>query len=116
MGENLSFFDPLKDVYKNVYFLKDIIPLIKGVDRNHLGMIEQIVASRSENFWGTHSSSFSGYIVRLRGYYSIKEKWEGYREGKLIRTYYLAPKEVQNEMRIYQAVKMPFRHREFPVA
>lgn len=114
--ENLSFFDPLKDVYKNVYFLKDIIPLIKGVDRNHLGMIEQIVASRSQNFWGTHTSSFTGYIVRLRGYYSIKEKWEGYREGKLIRTYYLAPKEVQNEMRIYQAVRMPFCHREFPVA
>ena len=114
--ENLSFFDPLKDIYENVYFLNDIVPLIKGVDRNQLGMIEQIVASRSQNFFGTHSSSFSGYIVRLRGYFSVKEQWEGYKEGKLIRTYYFTPKEVQNEMRIYQAVKMPFRHREFPVA
>jgi hypothetical protein len=37
------------------------------VDRNHLGMIEQVVCANAHTFIGTALSTFTGYITRMRG-------------------------------------------------
>jgi hypothetical protein len=43
---------------------------LRSVPSNLLGIVDTIVASRGRRFVGTWFSTFSGYIVRLRGYYS----------------------------------------------
>jgi hypothetical protein len=53
--------------------------------------------------------------VRLRGYYSVKEKKQGYNSGALRDTYYI-PAKYKNAMRMYQAIQAPFYARDFPVA
>ena len=40
-----------------------------------------LVASKSEVFFGTYYSTFSGYINRLRGYHAVKNKLEGFENG-----------------------------------
>ena len=52
-------------------------------------MIEQVVAARGETFHGMFHSSFSGYINRLRGYYSVRDVVEGSNEGILKSSYFL---------------------------
>lgn len=41
--------------------------------KEHLGMIDAIVASRGRAFAGTYYSTFSGYIIRMRGYYGMSK-------------------------------------------
>ena len=78
-------------------------------------LVEQIVASRAKVFVGTYYSTFSAYISRLRGYYSVKEKQEGFMTGSLPNTYFL-PSEYKREMSLYQAVHEPLFARAFQVA
>lgn len=66
-------------------------------------------------FIGTYYSSFSAYIVRLRGYYSVKEHRDGYKSGGLRDTYYV-PAKYKNVMRMYQAIHPPFYAQDFPSA
>jgi len=108
-----TFFDPLREVY-DLKFIGDFGDMLKGVNPQLFGLAEQIVASRSRLFFGTYYSSFSAYIVRLRGYYSVKEKQPGYLSGALQNTYYLGA--WKKEMSMYQAVHVPFYAREFPIA
>ena len=69
--ENLSFFKPLSAYYR-LYFFDDFLnkELIeqKKINPNWIGMIEQVVASHGECFYGTFLSTFTHYIFRLRGY------------------------------------------------
>jgi hypothetical protein len=109
-----TFFEPLRKVY-DLKFVGDFGDMLKGVNPQLFGLAEQIVASRSRVFFGTYYSSFSAYIARLRGYYSVKENQPGYVSGALQNTYYL-PTQWKKEMSIYQAVHVPFYAREFPLA
>jgi hypothetical protein len=109
-----TFFAPLREVY-DLKFIGDFGYMLKGINPQLFGLAEQIVASRSQVFFGTYFSSFSAYIVRLRGYYSVKENQPGYESGALQNTYYL-PTQWKKEMSIYQAVHVPFYAREFPLA
>jgi len=109
-----TFFEPLRQVY-DLKFIGDFGDMLKGVNPQLFGLAEQIVASRSRVFFGTYYSSFSAYIARLRGYYSVKENQPGHTSGALQNTYYL-PSKWKREMSIYQAVHVPFYAREFPIA
>ena len=51
-----KFFDPLKMHY-NVLFLDDFKTELKGVNTNHFGMIDQLVASRGRLFFGCWHST-----------------------------------------------------------
>lgn len=57
---------------------------------NYFGMIDQLVASRGKIFFGCWFSTFTGYINRIRGYHSVKDKLPGYKSGELPTTYYYA--------------------------
>jgi GDP-fucose protein O-fucosyltransferase len=61
-----SFFKDLSDHYDIVY-LDDFAPLLKGVNTNFYGMIDQLITSRSRVFFGCWFSTFTGYINRIRG-------------------------------------------------
>jgi hypothetical protein len=41
---------------------------LKDMNPNYLGMLDQIVCTRGDVFVGTWFSTFTGYIVRMRGY------------------------------------------------
>jgi hypothetical protein len=111
---NKSYFDPLKEHYP-VTFLDDYMHLIEGVNPNYYGMLDQLVAYKGEVFFGTWFSTLSGFINRMRGYYNVKHKGEGYDDG-LIKSYYFVPKDKKDQMRKYRAVKLPIYMREFPVS
>ena len=66
--------DPLREHYR-VRFLDDYSKLagLSDLDPNFVGMIDQIVASRSRTFVGTYFSSFSAYIGRMRGYSGVSD-------------------------------------------
>lgn len=69
-----------------IRFLKDYMKQghLRHVNPNALGMIEAIVCSRAKIFAGTWFSSFSGYIVRLRGYHGLAEDSFFHSHGKLM--------------------------------
>lgn len=110
---NPTFFDPLREVY-DLKFIGDFGELLSGINPQFFGLAEQLVASRARVFYGTYYSTFSAYIVRLRGYYSVKENQPGM-SGTLQNTYFL-PAQWKNEMTTYQAIHVPFYAREFPIA
>lgn len=111
---DLSFFAPIQEVY-NIIFLSDFGDIVSGINPNYFPLVEQIVASRASIFIGTHLSTFSAYIARLRGYYGAKELQDGYMTGGLQSTY-LVPSKWKKEFRLYQAAHKPFFGREFPIA
>lgn len=112
--KDLSFFDPLSKHY-HVYFLRDFQYLVEAFSKKHMGMIDQIIASRGRAFAGTYLSTFSGYINRLRGYHSQNEKMSGFKTGELANSYYIAPKRQKLAMHQYQSPRAPYWAREFPV-
>ncbi len=69
--KDLSFFKPLSAYYR-LYFFDDFLnkELLERekINPNWIGMIEQVVASKGECFYGTFLSTFTHYIFRLRGY------------------------------------------------
>ena len=46
---------------------------LEKLDKSLIGMVEAVVASRGRIFVGTWHSTFSGYIMRLRGYYGASK-------------------------------------------
>eukprot|EP00804_Cyclotella_cryptica_P016037 CCRYP_004193-RB/>CCRYP_004193-RB protein AED:0.04 eAED:0.04 QI:1389/1/1/1/1/1/4/213/543 len=111
---NRTFFREIEAVF-DVKYLGDFSSEISSINPNCFALVEQIVASRSRVFIGTFYSSFSAYIMRLRGYYSVKEHRDGYKSGRLRDTYYI-PSKYKNVMRMYQSVQPPFFARDFPPA
>lgn len=65
---------------------------------NYFGMIDQLVSSRGKIFFGCWFSTFTGYIDRIRGYHSVKDKLPGYKSGALPTTYYYATIDRKLEM------------------
>jgi hypothetical protein len=111
---NMAFFEPLRK-HHHIYFLHDFQHLIGKVNKNYYGMLDQRIASRGRTFVGAFYSTFTGYINRMRGYHSQKDKLPGYKKGG-ISSYFYAPTKVKNEMIFYRSLKQPFWSREFPVA
>lgn len=111
---NKTFFEPFKQRY-NVLFLDDFTSLIDGLNTNYYGLMDQLIASRGVTFHGTYYSTFTAYINRLRGYYSIRDKEEGYEKGEL-QSFYFFPKGNKNDMKQYRSVQQPLWIREFPAA
>ena len=109
-----SFFKPIQEVY-HVSFLGDFGTMLSNINPNYFPMLEQIVASRGHLFFRTFFSTFSAYIARLRGYYSVKEMQSGYLDGGLKNTF-LLPAKWEKEMHLYQAIHKPLFSRDFPVA
>ena len=115
---NTSHFNLLQKHYK-LKFLSDYEHLLTNVDSAYFGMIEQLVAAAGSRFFGTYYSTFSGYIMRLRGFYSQRDHAEGWQEG-LSDSYYLCATNPCSFRRIMQrqyiSVKPGYWEHEFPVA
>ena len=109
-----SFFAPFKEKY-HVLFLDDFHDLIKDVNTNYYGMMDQLIASRGRIFFGCWFSTFTGYINRLRGYHANKAKGEGYELGHH-RSYYYALLDRKYHLQQYWPVKKAFYAREFPAS
>jgi len=111
---NKKFFDPIKQHY-HVYFLDDFKHLFQKMNTNYYGMLDQLIASKGRTFVGTYHSTFTGFINRMRGYHSQKQRLEGYDIGA-INSYYFTPAFKKKAMKKYAAVEQPFYAREFPVS
>jgi hypothetical protein len=68
--DKAAFFEPLWKAGYELRFLDDYFEAagLKGLESNMLGMVDTLVASQGRHFIGTWFSTFSGYIIRLRGY------------------------------------------------
>ena len=73
-----SFFSLLKEKY-TLYFFDDFITTEiinkENINPNWIGMIEQVTASYGEEFFGTFLSTFTHYILRMRGYMGKYKSW-----------------------------------------
>lgn len=52
-----NFFRVLQEHY-DVLFMDDFLPQLEGVNKNHFGMIDQLVASRGRVFFGCWHSTY----------------------------------------------------------
>lgn len=67
-SKNKDEFQELREKYRLVFF-EDVAHLLNTEYNTDLdGLLEQIICARSVKFIGTHLSTFSCYIYRLRGY------------------------------------------------
>ncbi len=67
-NKNKDEFQELREKYRLVFF-EDVVHLLNtGYNTDLYGMLEQIICARGVKFIGTHLSTFSCYIYRLRGY------------------------------------------------
>ena len=110
-----EFFDPLRQQY-DLWFLDDFKAELQGLNTNYYGMVDQLVASRGRIFFGCWHSTFTGFIMRIRGYHSHNEMAPGYQDGALLTTYYYATKERKLEMHKYAPLRNGFFNREFPMS
>lgn len=113
--KNKGFFDPLRRHYE-IFFLDDFKDLLTNVNTNFYGMIDQLVASRGRFFFGCWHSTFTGYIVRIRGYHSQNAKLPGWEQGLLPNTFYYVPKEHLKIMHHYSPLYGAAFNREFPTS
>jgi GDP-fucose protein O-fucosyltransferase len=113
---NRTLFQPLMDHY-DVYFLGDFQELLGDLNANYYSIIDQLVASRGRVFFGAFCSTFTGYINRMRGYRSQKDKAEGWQNGIVDSYFYnFQGYDKRNKMRIYHPPIKSWFFREFPIA
>lgn len=82
---NLTFFAPFMKNFTVKFlhdFKNDFGTGSMKMNKNHVGMIEQVVCANAYTFIGTPYSTFTGYITRMRGFY---------RDERYSRTYYTMP-------------------------
>jgi hypothetical protein len=72
--QNRTFFEPLAE-HHDLRFLDDYYEEagLANLDKHFMGMVESIVSARGRLFVGTWHSTFSSYIMRLRGYYGMSK-------------------------------------------
>lgn len=99
----------------DIVYLDDFASLVKDVNPNFFGMIDQLVASRSRVYFGCWFSTFSSYINRIRGYHADRQKLPGFAMG-IVESYHYAPPEHKNKMKEYWPISGEFYAREFPVS
>jgi len=78
---NTSFFDDFRKKHSGQLRFFDnykALANLDSIDQTLYGMIDTVVASRGSVFAGTWFSTFSGYIVRLRGYYGLSKYYTYY--------------------------------------
>ena len=91
--KNRAFFEPIKK-HHQLRFLDDYLEKagLADIEKQYWGMIESIIASRGRMFVGTWHSTFSSYIMRLRGYYGESKMSNYYayrpRRFEMIRFHY----------------------------
>lgn len=112
--KNRTFFEPFKKQYQ-VFFMDDFEDILDDVNSNYFPLIDQLISSRGDIFFGTHYSTFTSYINRLRGYYSWRDKIDGYLEGR-IKSYYFNPPSVKSAYQQYFHFRRPFWAYEFTEA
>jgi len=112
---NKTFFKPIVDEFTDVVFLDDFKAELDGMNTNYYGMIDQLVASRGQTFFGCWFSTFTGYINRLRGYHADDHKLPGHEMG-IISSYYYAMSDRFDHMLQYWPIKKQFYAREFPAS
>jgi len=110
-----KYFEPMKKMY-DLLFLDDFTKELVGVNSNYYGMIDQLVASQGRLFFGCWKSTFTGYIMRMRGYHSIKNKAPGYERGELPTSYYYVTKDRYKEMHKYASLRPGYFIREYPTS
>lgn len=112
-----SVFKPLLDQY-DICFLSDFSNLIRGVNTNYQGMLDQIIASRGRIFFGTFYSTLSGYIFRMRGYFAAKRNFSPSWDGGLKNSFYFNPRNGDRKMEMmhYMPLRKLFFAREFPTS
>merc|ERR1711935_32641 len=109
------FFEPLRANY-DLLFLDDFKEELKGVNTNYYGMVDQLVASKGRIFFGCFFSTFTGYIMRLRGYHSVKANLPGNEDGVLPNSYYYATRDNKFIMQKYTVLRGGFFNREYPTS
>jgi hypothetical protein len=109
-----DFFADMAKHY-DLVFMDDHMDLLKGMDRNLFGMVDQLVVSRGRTFFGCWFSTFTGYINRIRGYHSDKDHAPGYELG-ILDSYHYALAVNKDMLRSYWPIKRAFYAREFPAA
>ena len=109
-----TFFQPFRKAF-DVVMLDDFKHLLKGVNSIYYGMIDSLIASRSEIFFGCWFSTFTGYIIRLRGFHNNKRKGLRYEMG-YHSSYYYALEDRKYHLQEYHPVKKSFFATEFPTA
>jgi len=110
-----TFFDPLKEHY-DIKFMDDFNDLLVGINTNYYGMIDQLIAARGRKFFGCWHSTFTGFINRMRGYHSLKDKAPGHEKGLLPTTYYYTPVENKYDMHKFAPLFGAMYNREFPTS
>ena len=110
--KNSTYFTPFRDEYQ-VFFLSDFMHLLEDVNTNLYPFLDQLISSRGEVFFGTRLSTFTSYINRLRGYYSWRDKMEGY-EGGGMKSYYFNPEQLKELHKQYFSIRQPLWAFEFP--
>lgn len=115
--QDKKYFETLAR-HNKLYYLDDFQDLLKDVNPNYYGMLDQLIASTGVTFIGTFYSTFSGFINRLRGYRSQKARLPGYETGG-IRSYYTYGDHrlsySRDMMHNYRSIKQAFWTNEFPV-
>ena len=61
---DLSFFSPVREVFKDLYFIDDIGIQLSKLER---AILDQIICSKADDFYGTRNSTFSKRINVMRG-------------------------------------------------
>lgn len=112
--KDMTFFEPLRHHY-NILFLNDFDHLIKGMDPNFFGMIEQLVCARGDKFVGTYYSTFTAYANRVRGYHAQKSQSRDSVKG-IINSEYLGHNGAYRDvMKMYNSAHKDFWSREWPI-
>ena len=109
-----EFFQPLMDHYR-VFFLGDFSDALADVSPKYYGMIEQLVASQGELFVGSWSSTFSNFIIRMRGYMSQVRRLKGFEEGLLVNTFFYNQPGQFRAMHSYHTPRKAWFLRESPI-
>lgn len=110
-----TFFDPIRKQH-TVLFLHDFDHLIKGVDPNFFGMIEQLVCAKGDKFVGTYYSTFTAYINRVKGYHTQKSQTEDALKGILNSEYMGHKGSYRYSLKQYRSARKDFWSREWPIA
>ena len=110
---NQTWFQPFLGNW-NVFFLSHFEEQIQGISSEYYGMIDQLVASRGTIFFGSWSSTFTGFINRMRGYHSQIWHMDGWNEGSIESYFYQS--EHRNAMKSYESPTTFWFAREFPIA
>lgn len=73
-SDNMTVFEPLREIFQ-LKFISDYMTQFEDgrsesmINYNHIGMVEQMICANADTFIGTMTSTYSDYIMKLRGYY-----------------------------------------------